>query len=349
MSSRSVFVGCSLVVWSFSAVAAADDDWTTFGTGVQLLHRVTLDPWTVWAATVDLCAPGVRVRATPPDEAGLTVPEFGEQTGADLVINGDYFDGSFGTTGLAAGDGMFWPESADGPSWAFIAFGEYSSLLSPSDFETAKPEPWMSEVVGGLPSVVEGGSAITSYGRSFCNVRHPRTAVGLSEDGRSLIVAVVDGRSSSSIGMTCEELGELMAELGAFSAINLDGGGSSTFWTLDHGVLNDPSDGEPRTVANHLAIRLDGRNGVNACPDGEPVAVLDAGVIDAGGVDATVEQDATGVPVGDASLGPSATRERAAPSGCSVSPRASARPFVLILAVLFGCGLVARSRYRAVM
>lgn len=93
-------------------------------------------------------------------------------------------------------------------------------------------------------------------------VRHPRTAVGLSRDGRTLIVAVVDGRQPGhSVGLTLPELADLMIKLGADEAINLDGGGSSSFVYLPEGaekVVNRPSDvgGRFRPVANHLGVRV---------------------------------------------------------------------------------------------
>lgn len=89
----------------------------------------------------------------------------------------------------------------------------------------------------------------------------------MSEDGRHVVLAVVDGRSTTSRGMRCDELGTLMKELGAHDAINLDGGGSTTMWMKSAGVLNSPSDGSERTVSNHLAIQAEG--GVRppeACP-----------------------------------------------------------------------------------
>ena len=54
--------------------------------------------------------------------------------------------------------------------------------------------------------------------------RHPRTAIGSSKDGKEIIMVTVDGRQQKSLGMTLTELANLMLELGAYNAINLDGG-----------------------------------------------------------------------------------------------------------------------------
>jgi len=121
------------------------------------------------------------------------------------------------------------------------------------------------EVVGGWPVLVRD-SAITSEsdtaGANFAPVRHPRTAIGLRDSGRTLLLVVVDGRQAPySAGMTLRELAVLFRALGATEVLNLDGGGSSAMVTADPDsartlrVRNRPSDaaGE-RTVGNALAI-----------------------------------------------------------------------------------------------
>ncbi len=118
------------------------------------------------------------------------------------------------------------------------------------------------EAVGGRPIVVID-SAITLAARdtvSFSVTRHPRTAVGVSRDGRRLWLVTVDGRQPAhSAGMSLLELGILMRDLGAVQAINLDGGGSTALVIRNrHGelvVANRPSDAQgERAVGNALAL-----------------------------------------------------------------------------------------------
>ncbi len=108
--------------------------------------------------------------------------------------------------------------------------------------------------------LVQDGKNLGKTARVQPEKRHPRTAVGVSADGTTLIVAVVDGRRAGwSVGMTLPELADLMIEQGAREAINLDGGGSSSFVYVgaDGKVLeNKPSDGSFRPVANHLGVRV---------------------------------------------------------------------------------------------
>ena len=124
----------------------------------------------------------------------------------------------------------------------------------------------LREVVGGWPIILRD-SAITrdadSAGASFAPARHPRTAVGLANGGKRIIIAVVDGRQKPySDGMTLRELARFFQSLGATDVINLDGGGSSTFVTRDSvgamRIRNSPSDKTERPVANALAL-------VNGC------------------------------------------------------------------------------------
>jgi Phosphodiester glycosidase len=90
---------------------------------------------------------------------------------------------------------------------------------------------------------------------------HPRTAIGLDRDTGQVLLLVVDGRQDLSRGFTMKELGKVFQTLGAEDALNLDGGGSSIMLgrQLDGSlaVLNSPSDGHPRPVANGLEVTYD--------------------------------------------------------------------------------------------
>lgn len=87
---------------------------------------------------------------------------------------------------------------------------------------------------------------------------HPRTAVGIDRDTGEVLLLTVDGRQPSSRGFTMVELASTMMDLGADEALNLDGGGSSTMVARKPngrvGVLNSPSEGRQRRVANTLQV-----------------------------------------------------------------------------------------------
>ena len=90
---------------------------------------------------------------------------------------------------------------------------------------------------------------------------HPRTAIGIDHDTAQLLLLVVDGRQPFSRGSTMKELAKLFQRLGAEDALNLDGGGSSIMLARQAdgslAVLNSPSDGHPRAVANGLEVTYD--------------------------------------------------------------------------------------------
>jgi hypothetical protein len=119
------------------------------------------------------------------------------------------------------------------------------------------------EAVGGRPMLVRDSAVVPEVeteGQASFRARNPRTALGLANKGRRLLLVVIDGREFvHSDGTTLRETAEIMLALGARDAINLDGGGSSTLVYPDSTkamhVANKPSDptGE-RPVGDALAI-----------------------------------------------------------------------------------------------
>jgi hypothetical protein len=103
--------------------------------------------------------------------------------------------------------------------------------------------------IGGGPTLVAEGKTRTLSGSQG---RAPRTAIGWNKD--SIYLVVVDGRQRSlSVGMSLPELADYMAHLGCEEAMNLDGGGSTTFWIYGS-VQNSPSEGKERPAANALLL-----------------------------------------------------------------------------------------------
>jgi len=124
-----------------------------------------------------------------------------------------------------------------------------------------KLKPWwngaVSDAIGGGPLLVRDGQPVFSAGEEFSRAqlrpRHPRTAVGQMPDGRILLVAF-DGRGAAgSAGLSNAHLAAEMARLGAQTAMALDAGGSTTI-AFDGKVLNTPSDGRERPVANSVMV-----------------------------------------------------------------------------------------------
>lgn len=121
--------------------------------------------------------------------------------------------------------------------------------------DTDAPAPFAT-ALGGREVLVRDGEVATTDR----NASHPRTAVGLSADGTRMLLVTVDGRQAGSRGMRLTELADLMVDLGAAEALNLDGGGSSTMVARHPGteprVVSSPSDGEERPAPNGLGIMV---------------------------------------------------------------------------------------------
>ncbi|MGH9283537.1 MAG: phosphodiester glycosidase family protein, partial [Acidimicrobiales bacterium] len=136
------------------------------------------------------------------------------------------------------------------------------------------------ESLGGSPILVrEGKPWFADVDDNFTRGRHPRTLVGWSPSGETLLVTV-DGRQPDvSVGMTLAEAANLLLGLGASEGINLDGGGSTTFVTTGT-VANSPSDvavkGADGLVIRHSAQAGDRVMGRVERPVADALAVVPA-------------------------------------------------------------------------
>lgn len=127
------------------------------------------------------------------------------------------------------------------------------------------------EAVASFGDIFEDGHARSDLDNS---TRASRTAIGIKADG-TVVMMMVDGRQAPySVGMTMAEVGAAMEALGCVQAVNLDGGGSSTFATQREGESENntsagltlrcrPSDGYERKVSNTIMVLS------NAKPTGE--------------------------------------------------------------------------------
>ncbi len=124
---------------------------------------------------------------------------------------------------------------------------------------------------GNIKTAIGGGTVLVKEGKraTFTNNvsgSHPRTAAGVDKSGKKLFLVTVDGRQTATAGMTQTELADYMISLGAYEAINFDGGGSTTMVVREGetnklGVVNTPSDGKPRAVSTGLGVRYTGQVG----------------------------------------------------------------------------------------
>ncbi|MBK5223915.1 MAG: cell wall-binding repeat-containing protein [Acidimicrobiia bacterium] len=148
--------------------------------------------------------------------------------------------------------------------------------------------------IGGAPRLMKDGLYDFPYqdDRQANMGRAPRSAVGWTATGEMLLVGVDGRQPGHSLGLNYPELAQLLAHLGAVEAIAFDGGGSTTF-VVEAQVVNRPSDGAPRSVANALVVgpaevrnsRISGNNryatavaaSQAAFPDGAPNFTIASG------------------------------------------------------------------------
>jgi MYXO-CTERM domain-containing protein len=241
----------SLLLWTLSAFAT--DTWTSVRPGIDRLERtIPADPNVVYAVRADLSLPNLAVRATQFDERHQTTGAYAREVDALIAINGDWSD-TWNTVGLSIGDGEMWQPHVD--RWSYFACDISKSCTI--DFD-ALPVGWtqgrLFNAIGANNATLMRAGAVQHRSGSFYDVdRHPRSALCLEPDGIHLWLVVVQGRVTWSRGMTWNETADLMQTLGCYDAAMLDGGGSSTLW-VEGDVLNTPTDGSERVVANHLAL-----------------------------------------------------------------------------------------------
>ncbi|MCK8058491.1 MULTISPECIES: phosphodiester glycosidase family protein [unclassified Fusibacter] len=191
-----------------------------------------------------------------------TTTDAAERTGAILTINGGGFDkvSKDGETvsvmnGNTVVDGNLVNPFVvpDSEHLFFVGTDKYGNLIGGrpnSEKELFALNPYQG--ASFLPILIQNGEK-TTLPILWQNNKHPRTIIG-DYSNNDLILIVIDGRQSDwSNGITLERLQDKLIELGVKNAYNLDGGGSTSMYFKGE-VLNRPSDGFLRPVANHFII-----------------------------------------------------------------------------------------------
>jgi exopolysaccharide biosynthesis protein len=260
---RSLALVLALGALLHAAPARASDVWTAPNPGVRHLQRTGAGPAEYHVLVVDLSVPGVAIRCTPPAERWQTTSAYGRRASLAAAINGGFWSPSGEGEGLGAGAGQLW--SFDNDRLGFFAVGRDGRawISRPSDLVRASRRG-ITDGVSGRPLLVDRGRLSDELAAfPHATERQPRTAVGVSADGRTVFLLTVDGRRGASRGSTLLEVAELLLELGAWRAINVDGGGSTTLYVASEGgLINRPSERTERVVLNHI--------GVQAPPPPEP-------------------------------------------------------------------------------
>lgn len=175
-----------------------------------------------------------------------TTSAIAENSGAIFAINGDYY--GFRDTGIVIRNGVAYRDAGAREALAFYRDGSakvYDETATTADALVADGV-WNTLSFG--PSLLEDGKVKqgiesvevdTNFGNHSIQGQQPRTAVGVLGNNH-LVFVVVDGRSEGySVGVTMTGLAQIMLDLGAVTAYNIDGGGSSTMY-FNGNLVNNP-------------------------------------------------------------------------------------------------------------
>src|SRR5713226_4900707 len=235
------------------------------------------------ALRIDLSDPDVQMFTDPPctncappyETIGYSTSSFLRVYGVQVAVNANFYvnccfynDGvPIDVTGLSISKGRV------------VSYQEMpidsSNVMSTTNKQVIMiATNWPPKMTNGIYTAVSGHYPLVTNGVNFSynytndttdpyiHLRQPRTAVGVSQDGRYLYLVTIDGRQLGCEGALDGETGDWLLRFGAYNGINLDGGGSTTMVMADcHGnpiELNIPSDviatGSERVLGNHLGV-----------------------------------------------------------------------------------------------
>ena len=284
---------CVLVILSVSSIVFADEeantppswqktDWTPVFHGVDTATGQTDVPrlMRVYAVRVDMKADGIEFLSTPRAEDGFdfneketireTVPQFLENHHLQAAFNANFYSpfsaltmrtpGPSNLKGLAVSQGQIVSKNEKGCPVFLVFKGNRVEIADVREDDIDPPDE-VETAVAGNRILVDQGVVVRQTNQDV----HPRTAVGISQDLRYVYFIVIDGRQPGySEGASYNETGQWLVLFGAWSGINLDGGGSSTMAIRSTEgrakVLNTPSgqDNNPnnyRHNGNSIGVR----------------------------------------------------------------------------------------------
>jgi hypothetical protein len=286
------------LAFAFSCLWAADTVTTPFR-GVTHVYRVEMEPRAlrVHLVKIDLSSPGISFKLTPPSGRRETVRqttlEFLSREHAQVAINAHFFlpfpskQMEAWLVGFAASEGTIY-SAFERPkqSYALVPYAPAINIDRANHAtivhrDTAfrggrrvlEPVEIWTAVAGSAQIVTDGVRSIPKYARgelrrsrrrqfrdgTWYDVKQARTAIAISRDGGTLLFFTVDVKGGSR-GMTVGEVADMLIAEGAWQALNLDGGGSTTLAMQNpetHGaaVVNTPSDKNgSRAVGSNLAV-----------------------------------------------------------------------------------------------
>lgn len=276
-----VFAGCEAVVWGqeknpktepgAEIAFEKETDWRRIFAGIdEMKLRVKKPrPMTIHVVRIALETPGLEFISTgdnderPEETDGVFTSTFLKQEKCQVAINAGVFGPVTDTEGT--GKNIVGLHISKGKIVSPWQNGRHALVIGKgNEAKIVKAEP---KDTSSIETAVTGFSVVLWEGRvqNGDESVHPRTLVGLSKDRKTMYWMVIDGRQKEySEGAMCVEAGWLMKQTGADTALNLDGGGTSTLVVEGKDgspkVINRPIHGgvpgKERPSASHLGVRV---------------------------------------------------------------------------------------------
>lgn len=275
-----VFAAALACLLTFATVHAQEAlNWVPMYEGVDVVTYEVAEPlMKVCAARIDVTAPGVEFKTTPPNEdfapeeretTRQTTAMFLKDGGLAVAVNANFYTpfnattiatpGDANLTGLGVADGFVTSQpSPNNPSFVVTKSGE----IDIRSFTVGDDLSDIQQAVSGNIVVLQDGEVLDLANKAV----HPRTAIGYSQDKRFVYLMTIDGRQQGhSIGASYKEVAAELKKLGAYVGLNLDGGGSTTFVLRDADnepvVINRPCNSTKdrlRFNANAIGVKANG-------------------------------------------------------------------------------------------
>lgn len=245
--------------------------WTDIFKGVQHATGWTDTPrlQRVNAIRIDLREPDISFYTTPSngvspgDTNRQTGSQFLASSGVQVAVNAHFYETSAEINwnadliGLSVCSGQVVSALEDLHDRAFSLLISQDNVADFQDTSTSSDLSGVWTAVESFAYFLQDGVIVVDYNDPLAVNAHPRTAVGITWDGRYLILLTIDGRQPGySEGATFQETAEWLIRFGAYKGLNLDGGGSTHMLISDgYGgsiTVNSPS--ENRAVGSHLGV-----------------------------------------------------------------------------------------------
>ena len=181
--------------------------------------------------------------------------------GSEHCVIEEVFDAQ-GNTPIPDGKAILWLKGYYANQVEWMNVGDELDITFTLTLNNGPRDVNIHQLVGGSDHIImQNGQFMEDWADL-----HPRTAVGFNADSTRLYFVVVDGRHMTSVGVSLRQMKGIFDALGAVTAVNLDGGGSSTIMVNDE-VMNHPSDGTVRAVGNGCLF-------VSVAPDDDDIGLI---------------------------------------------------------------------------